>query len=204
MPRQVDSRERLLRTAAELIFLNGYTATTVDQICEKCGIKKGSFYHHFSSKEEVALEAIRTDWEHFKGMLDQAFSPTRTPLERLRAFAKMTAESQACLRDRIGRVCGCPLFALGAEIGIHEPVLRKQVDEHLTLMAKYFESTFREGHALGQFSAPDPKSLAWLVLTFCEGCLTLGRIRNDLQPASAIEEGMFRLLGIPQTQTAAA
>ena len=204
VPRQPDSKERLLRTASELILMNGYSATSVDSICEACGIKKGSFYHHFESKEQLAAEALDRDWEHFKQVLDQAFSPSRSPLDRIRAFLKANHECQVNWSKMRGVVCGCPLFSLGAEVGTQEPKLRQKVDEHLTIMARYFESTVREAHALGELHAPDPKAVAWLIVTFIEGALTLGRIRNSLQPILETETGVMRLLGIAPASSNAA
>ena len=195
MPRHVDSKERLLRTASELILLHGYSATSVDSICAACGIKKGSFYHHFESKEQLAADALDRDWQHFKEVLDKAFSPSRSPLDRIRAFLVANHECQVNWSKTKGVVCGCPLFSLGAEIGTQEPKLRQKVDEHLTIMARYFESALREAHALGELDVPDPKSLAWLVITFIEGALTLARIRNSLQPIVDTEVGVMRLIG---------
>ena len=184
-----------MRTASELILIHGYTATSVDKICEACGIKKGSFYHHFASKEELAVEALNRDWQQFKRVLDEAFSPTRAPLERIRAFLKANHACQVSWNKTRGFVCGCPLFSLGAEIGAHEPALRAKVDEHLGMMARYFESALREGHALGDVDATDPHGTAWLIVTFIEGALTLGRIRNSLQPIEETERGVMRLIG---------
>jgi TetR/AcrR family transcriptional regulator, transcriptional repressor for nem operon len=185
------------------MLVNGYNATSVDQICEACGIKKGSFYHHFDSKEQLAVEAVEKDWEGFKAVLDEAFSPAREPLDRIRTYIAGSLASQRACQESKGFVTGCPLFALGAEIGPQEPRLRQKVDEHLSIMARYFESALREGHALGQLHAPDAKSLAWMLLTFSEGALTMARIRNDLQPLIEMQAGVFRLIGATPAASAA-
>lgn len=196
MPRHSDSRSELLKTAAELIWRGSYNSTSVDQICAACGIKKGSFYHHFASKEELTVASLEYGWGCFKEMLDDAFSPLRPPLERLRTFFREDRERQASLHAGRGVVCGCPMFALGAEICTQEPVLRAKVEELLTRTAKYFESAIREAHALGQVDAPDAAESAWQILTYWEGATTLARIRNDLRPINAAEEGVVRLLGV--------
>jgi TetR/AcrR family transcriptional regulator, transcriptional repressor for nem operon len=196
MPRHPDSKERLLRTAAELILIRGYSATTVDAICEACEIKKGSFYHHFESKEQLAIAALDADWNGFKEVLNDSFSPTRSPPDRFSTFVAANLRCQRLWYDRHKVVCGCPLFSLGAEIGTHEPKLRDKVAEHLNVIARYFETTIREGHALGVFRAPDAKASAWMLLHYIEGTLTMSRIRNDLQPLDALEAGIQRLLGV--------
>ena len=47
-PPHTDTRERLLKTASDLIWSNSYHATGVDRICAESGVKKGSFYHFFA------------------------------------------------------------------------------------------------------------------------------------------------------------
>ena len=74
MPRQTDSREKLLEIASEMMWRGSYSSTSVDDICASCGIKKGSFYHHFESKEQLALEAIEEGWQRWRASLDKAFS----------------------------------------------------------------------------------------------------------------------------------
>jgi TetR/AcrR family transcriptional repressor of nem operon len=56
-PRSVksESRQKLLSAAISLVREKGYSATTVDQMCERAGVTKGAFFHHFKSKDALAL-----------------------------------------------------------------------------------------------------------------------------------------------------
>ena len=54
MGRVSDAKERLMEAVLELIWTGSYGSTTIDQICEKAGVKKGSFYYFFDSKAELA------------------------------------------------------------------------------------------------------------------------------------------------------
>ncbi len=67
---QHDSKTKLLDSAVDVIRAKGYAATTVDDICNQAGVTKGSFFHHFKSKDELALEAVA----HFGTMSDQLFA----------------------------------------------------------------------------------------------------------------------------------
>jgi TetR/AcrR family transcriptional repressor of nem operon len=62
-PQQHSSKTRLLDAALTVIRTKGYAATTVDDICHAAGVTKGSFFHHFKSKDErrrlIARRAIR-------------------------------------------------------------------------------------------------------------------------------------------------
>lgn len=66
MGRTSDARERLLEAMMELIWVGSFGSTSVDQICERAEVKKGSFYHFFESKHALAMAAIEHGWETFK------------------------------------------------------------------------------------------------------------------------------------------
>ena len=57
MGRVSDAKDRLMKAVGELLWTGSFGSTTIDQICEKAGVKKGSFYYFFDSKAELALEA---------------------------------------------------------------------------------------------------------------------------------------------------
>ena len=52
-----NSRTRLLTATIDLVRANGYAATRVDDVCAAAGVTKGSFFHHFASKEDLAIAA---------------------------------------------------------------------------------------------------------------------------------------------------
>jgi AcrR family transcriptional regulator len=83
MGRTSDAKERLLEAVIELIWTCSYGSTSVDQICERAGVKKGSFYHFFESKTELAVAGIEHSWNEHRKQLDQTFSPVIPPLERI-------------------------------------------------------------------------------------------------------------------------
>jgi TetR/AcrR family transcriptional repressor of nem operon len=63
MGRTSDARERLIETTLDLVRRDGYGAVTVDAICEAVGVKKGSFYHFFPSKDALVIAALDWHWE---------------------------------------------------------------------------------------------------------------------------------------------
>ena len=82
-----DARTRLLDAAMQVIRAQGYSATTVDDICRAAGLSKGAFFHHFKSKEDLAIAAAA----HFSQMAERLFraAPYRQhtdPLDRLLGY----------------------------------------------------------------------------------------------------------------------
>ena len=84
MGRVSDAKERLMEAVLELIWTGSYGGTTIDHICDRAGVKKGSFYYFFDSKADLALAAVEVGWNRIRPDLDALFSATIPPLERLR------------------------------------------------------------------------------------------------------------------------
>src|SRR5919198_695061 len=110
MGRVSDAKERLMDALSELIWVGSYGSTTIDQICEKAGVKKGSFYHFFDSKADLAVAEIDANWEKPRPAIDEIFSPPVPPLDRLRKYCEHGYQMQAEIKGRCGYVLGCPLF----------------------------------------------------------------------------------------------
>lgn len=195
MVRSHDTRERLLETAAQLIWSASYHATGVDRICEAAGVHKGSFYHHFSSKEELAIAALEDQWSRLKPRIDEIFSPANAPLERLARYVRFNFEMQREKQRETGCVCGCPLYALGSEMGTLAPALRQKIESLLEIKLRYLVSAVREAHAAGEIAAPDPQRTAQMLLDLAQGALMRARITNDLAPLESLEANLLALLG---------
>src|ERR1700752_2590774 len=110
MGRVSDAKARLREAVTELIWTGSYGTTTIDKICEKAGVKKGSFYYFFDSKADLATEALETSWQEKKVELDAMFSATIPPLERLRRHCEFSYHCQSEMSKKFGRVLGFPLF----------------------------------------------------------------------------------------------
>jgi TetR/AcrR family transcriptional regulator, transcriptional repressor for nem operon len=86
------SKTKLLDAALHVIRSRGYTATTVDEVCKAAGVSKGSFFHHFKSKEELALEATKY-WGEITGALfaNAPYQQVSDPRDRLLAYIDFRA-----------------------------------------------------------------------------------------------------------------
>ena len=196
MGRTSDARERLIGAMNELIWLGSYGSTSVDHICERAEVRKGSFYHYFPGKADLALAAIDEAAIEIFATLDHIYSPTVPPLERIRNEARWGYEHQAKITKRFGRVLGCPLFSLGAEIGTLDEALCLKVKEILDKHLHYYESALRDAQR-EKLIAPGPVApVARRLLAYAEGMLTQARIHNDLSYVKEIEQGFSAMLDI--------
>src|SRR3979409_594821 len=100
MGRVSDAKQRLMDAVSELIWTGSYGSTTIDQICEKAGVKKGSFYYFFDSKADLAEMALTGSLEQKPPELDSIFSPTIPPLERLQRYFEFNYKFQSEMRAK--------------------------------------------------------------------------------------------------------
>ena len=86
---QRDSKTRLLDATLKVVRSKGYTATRVEDICAEAGVTKGSFFHHFKSKEDLALAAV-AHWDAYTSALfaEAPYHEVAEPLDRLLAYVE--------------------------------------------------------------------------------------------------------------------
>jgi TetR/AcrR family transcriptional regulator, transcriptional repressor for nem operon len=84
---QHESKKKLLDATLRVVRAKGYTATRIEDVCAEAGVTKGSFFHHFESKEELALAAV-AHWDANASQLFAAapYHGAADPLDRLTAY----------------------------------------------------------------------------------------------------------------------
>lgn len=204
MGRISDAKERLMEAVKELIWTGSYGSTTIDQICDKAGVKKGSFYYFFDSKADLAETAIESDWQLKRPGLDAIFSPTVAPLERLHKYCEFMYQFQAEIKAKCGCVLGCPLFSVGSEVSTQENRLQKLIQGILDYKIKYLESAVRDAQAAGLVDVPDPIARAKTLFAYYQGLLTEARIRNDIEILRNAFQGTCEVLGVRKAAPVAA
>ena len=196
MGRTSDAKERLMEAVQGLIWTGSYGTTTIDQICEKAGVKKGSFYYFFESKADLALAAIEVDWNARREVLDHIFSPSKPPMDRIRDFLADGMKTQEAMKAQCGYVLGCPLCTLGAEVCTMEQALRAKIQEVMEGVRKYLESAVRDAKAAGIAHVADEILATQTLWAYYEGLLTQARITNDLGVLRGGWDGTLTLLGV--------
>jgi TetR/AcrR family transcriptional repressor of nem operon len=195
MGRTSDARARLINAANDLIWAYSYGAITIDAICERASVKKGSFYYFFESKSELAVVAITAWWAERHTVLEKLFRRELPPLARLREYLDFASHRQLTAFEENGQVLGCPVYGLGAEISTQDEELRLLVVGILLRITAYVEEAIREAQDLGQISAGDPAQKAARLLRYYAGMLTQARIENDPEPIRQLTSDGLDLIG---------
>ncbi|WP_018233750.1 TetR/AcrR family transcriptional regulator [Thioalkalivibrio thiocyanodenitrificans] len=175
-----DTRRRLLDNARSLIHLRGYGAVGVAEICARSGVRKGSFYHFFPSKQALTLAMLEDHFEIFEDqLLVPAFDRRTPPMERFEAFVRHLHDHQAGTAAGTGHLPGCPFGNLGLELAAHDEPIRIKVESLLQRIRGYFQAALEDALAEGILTGTDPRATAEAMLAYLEGVLLLARTRND-------------------------
>jgi AcrR family transcriptional regulator len=175
---QPATRERLLDAARHLFWLKGYAATGMSELLEHAGVRSGSFYHFFPSKEAILLAVLDSYLEGLEPAIVQpAFARTRSPIERI--FAILEGYRERLLETDCRY--GCPLGRLALEI---EP---ENAPAHARIAANFraWTGAIRQclEAAREQFpAATDLDALATFVLTAMEGGVMQSRSAGRIEP----------------------
>ncbi len=122
--------DRLVESAIELLHTHAYHAVGVQTLCEVAGVRKGSFYHFFASKEELTLAALDRSWETFRTEVIEPILAEESNHER-----RVAAIREACLQPVLSDHAdshsphGCIFGRLAAGVSDGEPLLRDRLAE---------------------------------------------------------------------------
>lgn len=194
MGRTSDAREKLLQAALDLIWTSSYGGVSVDDICERASVNKGSFYHFFPSKSDLAVAAYEAHWQSARPDLDRIFSPDTEPLDRLHQCFVRLYETQRTKFVEYGFVVGCPYANAGSELATQDPKIRAKAQDMRDRWLDYLERSIRDAHEAGAAEVDDPRSSAQQVYSCVLGTLLQAKILNDPEILLQLAPAVRRLL----------
>lgn len=192
-----DSRVKLLDAALHVIRAKGYAASTIDDICHEAKLTKGSFFHHFKSKDELAVSAAA----HWETMTETFFASARyheakDPLDRLLGYVDFRAKIlQGELADYT-----CLLGTLVQETYATHPDIRAACDKG---MSTHIAILTRDIEAAKQLYAPEAPwsaaSVGYFIQTVLQGAFIFAKakqgpevVRDSLAHLRRYLEALFK------------
>lgn len=204
MGRTSDAKEKLLDVAFQLIWDNSYGGVSVDQICARANVNKGSFYYYFGSKADLAIAAYDDHWKQKQPEMDRIFSAQVPPLERLTKWCEHAYCFQKQKSDKYGHVCGCPYASIGVEVATQDDRIRAKVEELMTRSMRYIEAAIADGQREGVIPPGDAKQLTQQVFSFLLGAVLRAKIQNDVEVLRNLAPTVMAILGVKTTSAVAA
>lgn len=171
------TREKLLETAQHLMLAKGYTATSVEEICEDSDLTKGSFFHYFASKEDLGKAVLdRYVVSMFHLVRSAPFMKKKDPLQRLYGYIDFMIE----VSKDPARRSGCLLGNFAQVLTDTYPEIRTQCAAHFRLWADMLKQELDAAKAAYKVKGLDTGTLADHFIALFEGSLMLAKTRQDL------------------------
>ncbi len=171
---------QLLNAATALMLVRGFTATTVDEICERAKLTKGAFFHYFDSKEELGRALVEKWSRERKAAHSKLFGVHEDPLKRVLAYASGIAR----LAEEGSLMRGCLIGAFAQELQ-EIKAIRQACDEGFSV---WVEQLAHEIALAKERHAPNAKvsaqELAEAFIAHIEGAILIAKASGS--PAAII------------------
>jgi len=197
-----ETRGKLLDAARDVIRTKGYAGSTVDDICAAAGVTKGSFFHHFDSKEELGVAAI----ERFGAMAATL-------------FGSAPYRSKSDPRDRVLGYVDFRIVILRGEIPLYTCLIGTTVQETYTshpnlrvacnrILSEHVAELTRDLAAAKARYAPDaswnPESVGYFMQCVLQGAFIFAKAKQNADIATAslghLRNYLVTLLGHPEDE----
>ena len=171
-----DTKRRLLVAAQDLMLANGFGPTSVDAICGAAKLSKGSFYHFFENKEDLALEVLRFSLEdHAVALGSGPFTTTEDAVERALGYVDHLQEQSPILWSK-----GCLLGSFAMELAEANPRVQAQVSRLFAEITERFVAILEPiARAVRSENSPTARELAEHLLSCLEGSIVLAKAHAD-------------------------
>ena len=191
----MDTRQRILDSAQRLTQTRSFHGFSFQDIADEVGVRKASLYHHFDSKDEVAVAMLKRAADWVRAELKK--TEEREPKERLEAYFDIFHQ----IYGKGERMCPGGSFAAVFD-AVSSPV-QTAVHRFAKMHVDWLEEVVRDGVEQGQFIVGDqrPRDVAAQIAAAVQGALLVGRLSSDRHVLDVVVEGMRRYLGYLPNET---
>jgi TetR/AcrR family transcriptional repressor of nem operon len=189
---KVAARRKLLDAALSLIREKGYSSTSVDELCHEAGVTKGAFFHHFKSKDALAVAAA-DHWSDMTGAFFAAapYHSHEDPLERILGYVDLR---KALVRGRLAEFT-CLVGTMVQETYATHPDIREACEASICGHAATLEADIREAMKRYRVRAPwTAESLALHMQAVLQGAFIVAKAKGDPKIAAASIDHLHRYI----------
>ena len=174
------ARDKIIATGVEMVAISGFNATGIESVLKAAGVPKGSFYHHFGSKENFGIEVINLFAERYAQKLHTFFDDQSIePLERIRNYLENSIEHLT--QENFSK--GCLIGNLGQELADQNERFRDRLAEIFCDWLNIFADCL---HQAQQAGARNPRlngqQLASFLRSGWEGAILRAKVMRSPEP----------------------
>ncbi|MGI9612455.1 MAG: TetR/AcrR family transcriptional regulator [Acidimicrobiales bacterium] len=191
------SAERLIDAADTLMYARGYHDVGVAELCGEAGVRPGSFYYYFDSKEALAAAMLdrawtRTDERIFAAAFDDDGLDVFEAIDR---YSELLEANLRSLQDSTGVLVGCRFGNFATESAQHLPLVRAATQAAMEAMTGRFAQLVERGQRHGRIGADaEPDSMATSLLAQMEGLMVIAKATGDPTVIRRLTPAAHRLL----------
>lgn len=184
------TKERLLEEATKLVHDKGFRATSLNNLLNAAGIKKGTLYYHFPGKDDLGLAVLERAKAKFLTTLDEVLTAP-TPAESLQRFLAFVLERH-CSRGFVG---GCLFGNTALEMSDANTRYADSVSQLFRQWTDRIAAVIRAGQEAGQFRQDIPAdNLAQVIVSTVEGGIMISRLQKEEGPLKTCLDGLKTFL----------
>lgn len=176
MSKSQETREKILRQAAELFNQQGYAGSSISDIMQATGLQKGGIYNHFASKQDLALAAFDFAFELISQQFSQVLKGKRRAGERLQA---MLIVFRSFVEDPL-LAGGCLILNTAIESDDTNPALRDRAQRAMNAWRELIGRIINQGIAKGEIRPTvDADTTATILISTIEGAIMMSKLYGD-------------------------
>jgi TetR/AcrR family transcriptional repressor of nem operon len=187
-----ESKSRILNAALRVIRAKGYSATRIEDVCEVAGLTKGSFFHHFSSKEDLGIAAADYWTEITSRLFETApYHSPADPLDRVLAYIDFR---KTILQGELPEFT-CLVGTMTQEVYDTHPAIREACNTsicgHTATLVPDINAAMEKYGVTGNWTA---ESLALYTQASIQGAFILAKARQDVAVAADCIDHLHRYI----------
>lgn len=179
-------KERIIETASNLFYNQGYSQTGINQIIAEANVAKASMYQHFRSKEDIAVAYLKERHTIWVGNLFDFISDKTSNKEKIIACFDYLKDWLISVEFR-----GCGFQNIICELPENQDKIKDQVLLHKNELRSWIHQSLNSEK---QYSGIDTEALGDEILVLMDGAIILSQIQKDDWPINAAKNACVRLL----------
>jgi TetR/AcrR family transcriptional repressor of nem operon len=189
MTKGESTRQEIIRNAAPVFNQQGYAGTSMQDLMAATGLEKGGLYRHFTSKQQLAAEALRYALRRVAETRLEPLADVQDPMEKLRQMIDAFVDRPSPVPG------GCPLLNVGVDADDTNPELLRIAAAGIRTWKALITQTVKAGQHSGAIRSDAlPSAVANQIIASLEGALLICRIEKNRQPLNDARTALHQLL----------
>lgn len=185
--RKLGVKERIIETASDLFYNQGYNQTGINQIIDEAGVAKASMYQHFRSKEDIAVAYLVARHGMWMGNLEECVSKEKSPKREVIGVFDYLTEWLTAVNYR-----GCGWQNIITDLPAGHDKIKDQAIFHKNELRSWVHNRLKQEE---EITTKKAKDLGDQVIILIEGAIILSQIQKDSWPIKTAKNACKKILG---------